>query len=117
MDIDALSHSHTLCNKILQELNLNCFCQYSNSHQAYIFENSNHIVNCSYILIFLRQSTCYIITPDTNQWWKINANEILEKHKLALYNDKLTHMVPITPAEPPEIDTFTTVARLTFLQT
>ena len=44
-------------------------------------------------------------------------NEILESHKLALCDDQLTHMVPIPPAEPPEINTFTTIARLTFLQT
>ena len=52
MDIDALSHSPTLCNKILQELNLNGLCQYNNAQQAYMFKNANHIVNCSYILIF-----------------------------------------------------------------
>ena len=63
MDIDALSHSLQLCNKILQELNLNGLCQYSKSHKAYIFEKSNCIVNCSRMLIFLRQSTCYVVTP------------------------------------------------------
>ena len=52
MDTDALSHSPTVHNKIPQELNLNGLCQYNNAHQAYIFENSNCIVNCSYILIF-----------------------------------------------------------------
>ena len=36
MDIDALSHSPTLCNKILQEFNLNGLCQYSNLHKALI---------------------------------------------------------------------------------
>ena len=64
MDIDALSHSPTLHNKFLQELNLNGLCQQNNAHQAYIFKNSNHIVHCSYILILFRKSACYIITPD-----------------------------------------------------
>ena len=59
---------------------------------------------------------CYGIKPHANQWYKINANEILENHKLALCNDKLTHMIPVPPAEPPEINTFTTITRLTFLQ-
>ena len=52
MAIDALSHSPELCNKILWELNLNGLCQYSKSHKAYIFEKSNCIVNCSYMLRF-----------------------------------------------------------------
>ena len=34
MDIDKLSHSTTLCNKLLQSLNLNGLCKYDNSHQA-----------------------------------------------------------------------------------
>ena len=33
-----------------------------------------------------------------------------------LGNDQLTHMVPIPPAEPQEIDTFAKIAILTFLQ-
>ena len=37
MDRDALSHSTKLHYKILQELNLNGLCQYSNSHKEYIF--------------------------------------------------------------------------------
>ena len=45
---------------------------------------------------------------------QINAHEILENHTLALCNDQLTHMVPIPPAEPPEINAFITTARLTF---
>ena len=47
---------------------------------------------------------------------KINANEILESHKLGLCKDHSTHMVPIPPAEPPESNAFTTIVRLTFLQ-
>ena len=117
MDIDALSHSPTLHKKILQESNLNDLLQYSNSHQAYIFEKSDIIVNCSYVLIFLRQSICYVITPNTHQWYKISVNEIFESHKLVLCYDHLTHMVPIPPAELPKINAFTTIARLTFLQT
>ena len=67
MEIDALSHAHTLHNKILWELSLNGLCQYNNTHQAYLFKNSNKEANCSYILVFLEQSACYIITPDTQQ--------------------------------------------------
>ena len=52
MDIDALSHSPTLCNKILQELNLNGLCLSKNTHQAYFFKHSNKMVNCSCILVF-----------------------------------------------------------------
>ena len=100
MDIDALSHSPTLHNKILQELNLNGLCQYYNTHQAYLFENSHKVVNCSYILVFLTQSACYVITPNRHQWYKITTNEILENHKITLCNNPAVHMVPIPPAEP-----------------
>ena len=87
MDIDAISHLPSLCIKIVQELNLNGLCQYCNSHQAYVFKNSNHLVNCSNILVFLRQSMCYFITPIMHQWYKISANKILENRKLALCDD------------------------------
>ena len=109
--------SPTLCNKILQELNLNGLCQYCNSHKVYIFKKSNCIVNCSYVLVFLRQSTCYVITPNKHQWYKISANKILESHKLALWKDHLTHIGPKPPAKLPEINAFTTITGLTFLQT
>ena len=56
INIDTLSHTPTLHNKILQELNLNGLCQYNNTHQAYLVENSNKIVNSSYNLVFLKQS-------------------------------------------------------------
>ena len=104
-------------NRIPQQFNLHDLCQYNNAHQTYIFENSNHTDNCSYILIFLSQSICYVITPDTHQWYKIMANKILENHKLACCNDQLPHMILIPPPEPPEFNSFTTIARLTFLQT
>ena len=116
MDIDTLSHSHELCNKIIQELTLNGLCQYSNLHKAYIFQKSNCVVNCSYMLIFLRQSTYYGIMPHTHQWYKINANDILKNRKLALCDDQLAHRVPLPPAELPEINAFTTITRFPFLQ-
>ena len=50
------------------------------------------------------------------QWYRINTNEILENHKLALCKDTAVHMVPIPPAEPLEANTFKTIARLTFSQ-
>ena len=66
-----------------------------------VFKNSNHIVNCSYILVFLRQSTCYVITLNTHQWYKISVNEILESHKTsALWwstNWHITHTTSWTP--------------------
>ena len=118
MDIEALSHSPILSNKIPQELNLNVLCQYSILYKAYIFEKkSNCIVNYSYVLVFLRQSTCYVITSHTHQWYKINANRIHESHKLALCDDQSTDMVQVPPAELPEINAITTITRLTFLQT
>ena len=65
---------------------------------------------------FLRQSTCYVITPHIHQWYKINANEIRENHKLALCDDQSAHMVPLPPAEMPPINAFMTIRRLTLLQ-
>ena len=64
MDTEALSHSSILCNKILQELRLNGLCKYDNTHQAYLFENSNKIVNCFNIPVFLKQVACYT-SPQT----------------------------------------------------
>ena len=52
MNIDVLSHSPTLQTKILQELNLHGLCKYNNAQQACLYEDSNEIVNCSYILVF-----------------------------------------------------------------
>ena len=62
MDIDALSHLPILGNKIVQELNLNGLYQYNNIPRVYLFKNSNQVVNCSYILQFVGQSRCYVIT-------------------------------------------------------
>ena len=61
-DIDALSHSTTLWNKILKSLNHNGWCKSDNLCKEYLFENPNKPVNCSYILVFLKQSECYTIT-------------------------------------------------------
>ena len=69
------------------------------------------------MLIFLRQSTCHVITPQTNQWYKINAYTILENHKLALHDKQSTQVVPLSPAELPEINAFTPITTLTLLQT
>ena len=63
IDIPVLSHSTTLCNKILQSLNLNDLCKYDNLHNAYLFEYSNKPVNCSYILVFLKQLACLCYNP------------------------------------------------------
>ena len=37
--IVTLSHSTTLCSKVLQELNFNGFCKHNNTHQAYLHAN------------------------------------------------------------------------------
>ena len=116
MDKDALSHSPELHNKILQELNHNALCQYNKSGKAYIFEKSSHIVSCFRMLILLRQSTCYVITPHTHHIYKINANEILKNHKLVLCDDQSAHMVPLPPAVLPASNAFMTITRLTLLQ-
>ena len=87
MDIDKLSHSTTLCNKMLQSLNLNGWCKYDNSHQTYLYEHSNKPVNYSYILIFLKQSACYTLTPDTCQLYRTSTNKITDNHNIAICND------------------------------
>ena len=48
---------------------------------------------------------------------KINTNEILQSHKLALCHNHSICIIPIPPAEPPETNAFTTITILTFLQT
>ena len=113
MNIDALPHSSTLQNKILWELNIHGLCKYSSTQQTYLYENSNKIVNFSYILIFLKQSTCYGITPDTHQWYRINANEVTDNHKIPLCNDPTIHMAPLPSAEPSEVNAVKTIERLT----
>ena len=45
----------------------------------------------------------------THQWYKINANEIPESYKLVLCDDQSAHMVPLPPAELPEINAFATI--------
>ena len=117
MDIDALLHSPTLHNKNLQELNLNGLCNYDNTHKIYLFKKSKKIVNCSYILVFLKQSICYAIIPEPHQWYRINTNEINHNHKITLSNDLTVHMVLLPSTEPSEINAFETIARLTFSHT
>ena len=116
MDIDALSHSTTLCNKILQALNLNGLCRYDNLCKAYLFKYSNKTVNCSYIPVFLKQSACYAITPDTHQWYRLNTTEITDNHNITLCNDPTINMVPLPTSEPSESNAFETIARLTLSQ-
>ena len=54
---------------------------------------------------------CYVITPHIYQLYKINANEILDNHKLALCDDQSADMVPLPPAKLPEINAFTVITR------
>ena len=60
----------------------------------------------------LHQYSTHTHTSDTKSMQKKYLS-----HKLALCDDQLTHMVPVPPAELPEINAFTTITRLTFLQT
>ena len=39
MDIDMFSHSPTLCDKILQDVNINGLCLYNSTHCAYLFDH------------------------------------------------------------------------------
>ena len=93
IDIDKLSDSSTTCYKVLQAMNLNGLCKYDNSHQAHLFEHSNKLVNCSHILVFLKQSACYTVNQDTHQWYRINANKISNNHTKAIPNDSTIKMV------------------------
>ena len=106
-------HIQTLWNKILKSLNLNGLCKYDSLHNAYIFEHSNSPVNCSCILIFLKTSPCYTITPDTHQWYRINTHEITDSHNITICNDTTVNMVQLTPVEPNEANAIETFARLT----
>ena len=76
--VDALSNIPELPNNIHQKMNDNALCQCSKSHKAYIVGQSNHLVNCSQVLMILKPSTSYVITQHTYQWYKINSNEILQ---------------------------------------
>ena len=134
VDIDKLSHSTTLCNIIIQSLNLKDLCKYNHTHKAYFFEHSDKSVNCSHILIFLRQSAFYTVkswlhtlvffkticmlysTPDNHQWYRINTNEITDNHNIAICNDITVNMVPLPSAEPLEFNAFKTIASLPFSQ-
>ena len=92
-------------------------CAYITIHIRHIYSNlSNKVVNCSYILAFLKKSPCHIITSYTHQWYRINTNKILKNHKLALCNDPAVHMVSTPPAESLQTNAFKTTARLTFSQ-
>ena len=75
-DINKLSHSTTRHNTVLQTMTLNGLYKYDTSQQAYLFEHSGIPVNCTHILVFLKQSACFTVNPETHQWYRMNANEI-----------------------------------------
>ena len=112
MNIDALSCSPTLQDQILQEVNLHGLCIYNNTQHAYLYENSNKVVTHSHIIVFLKQSTCYALTPDRHQWFRINANEINDKHKITLCNDPTVHIMQLPSADPLEVNALNTIERL-----
>ena len=102
--------------KVLQPMNLNGLWKFDTPQQAYLFEYSNKPVNCSHILVFLKQSACYTVDPDTCQWYRINANEITNNYTIAICNEDSINMVPLPPAEPSEFNAFGTIARLSLSQ-
>ena len=66
--------------------------------------------------MFLNIVTCFLFTPHTHQWYRINTKEILQNHKLAFCTDKVAHMVPLPSAEPPVINVYMTILRVTLQQ-
>ena len=86
-----------LCNKILQALNLQQWCASMTIYirHTYLKTETNQLT-ALVILVFLKQSTCYAITPDTHQWYRINTNKITDNHNIALCNDSVISMSPIT---------------------
>ena len=116
MDIDGLSHSNKLRNQIMKSLNLKGLCKYISLHKAYMFEESNILVNFSHILIFLKPSACYMVNPNMHQWYRINSHKIMESHNIIICNDKTVNMVQLPPAEPPEANAIETFARLTTIK-
>ena len=62
--------------------------------------------------MFLNMATCYVTTPNTHQWYRINTKDILQDHKLALCVDKVAHMVPL----PPAINVYMTILRVRLQQ-
>ena len=102
---------------MLQSLNLYGLCKYDNSHQAYLFEHSKKPLNCSYILVFLKQSTCYTVTPDTHQWYRTNTNEITDSHNITVCcNGTTLNMALLPTAEPFESNASETIVRLILSQ-
>ena len=91
MDIDTLSHSNALHDKILQLLNLKGLCKYDSLCKAYIFELSNIPVDCSHILIFLNSSAHYTITPHTDQWYRLSTHEFMDSHNITICNENSQH--------------------------
>ena len=73
-------------------------------------------VNCSYILLFLKQSACYKVNPDTHQWYRVNTNEITNNHTIPIGNDSTINMVSLPQAEPPEFNAYGSIARLVLSQ-
>ena len=84
LDIDILSHSDILRDKMLKSLNLQGLYKYDGSCKIYMFDQSLKTVNCSQILIFLNVLACYTIHPDTHQWYRINTHGIMEHYDVAL---------------------------------
>ena len=74
------------------------------------------LIDCSYILVILKQSACYTVNPNTHKWYRVNTNEITDNHKIAICNDTTVNMVPLPPAELPEFNAFETITRLSLSQ-
>ena len=69
-------------------------------------------VDCSHVFMSLNMATGHVITPHTHQWYRINIEEILQDHELALCDGKVAHMVPL----PPAINIYMTISRVMLQQ-
>ena len=86
-------------------------------HVRHTYFNIQNIpVNCFYILVVLKQSTCYTVTQDIHQWYGINTNKIIANHTIATCNDSTINIVLLPPDDPSEFNAFETIVRLSLSQ-
>ena len=109
MNIDMLSHSTMLHNKILQSLNFNGLCKYAiYVRHTYLNTQTNQSTALT--------SAYYTVTPDTHQWYSVNTNKIADNHNITLCNDPAINMVPLPTAEPSEFNAFKTIVKTNTLR-
>ena len=83
--------------------------QFMSGIPIWTFKQTSQLL--SHTSIF-KQSTCYTVTPDTHQLYRINNNQITDKHNIAIYNDTTVNMVPLQPTESLEFNAFEAIVRL-----